>query len=237
MAAGTVLAIFLFLRELLLRARRGVDGRSADGRLPADVRVHRRRSAGGQPALPRLRVDLLHARPRLAARPDEAACGRDRGGPRDGHARQVAFLALVPGAALALALLAWRIRGGGRRRALAMFALAVGVAAARRFSSTRWRTRRCGAERARWRALSSATSAAGSGPSAITWHVIADYTWQLYLPRLSFMNHVYFPGAYPLWSTWLDGSIGHFGILDYTFPAWVYRGLPSTSSTRLRHSP
>ena len=36
------------------------------------------------------------------------------------------------------------------------------------------------------------------------------------------MNHNYFPGIYPLWQIWLDGSIGHFGWLNYTFPLWVY---------------
>jgi hypothetical protein len=35
------------------------------------------------------------------------------------------------------------------------------------------------------------------------------------------MHHAYF-GEYPVWSTWLNGSIGHFGWLDYTFPPWVY---------------
>src|SRR5262249_34329949 len=46
--------------------------------------------------------------------------------------------------------------------------------------------------------------------------------WELYLPRLWFMHHAYFV-EYPLWSTWLNGSIGHFGWLDYTFPEWVYK--------------
>ena len=39
------------------------------------------------------------------------------------------------------------------------------------------------------------------------------------------MNHTYFPQYYPLWQIWLDGSIGHFGWLDYSFPAWVYTDL------------
>jgi hypothetical protein len=48
-----------------------------------------------------------------------------------------------------------------------------------------------------------------------------DFTWEQYLPPLWFMHHVYF-GEDPLWSTWFNGSIGHFGWLDYTFPSWVY---------------
>jgi len=60
------------------------------------------------------------------------------------------------------------------------------------------------------------------GGGAVTLRETLDYTWELYLPRLWFMNHTYF-SQYPLWATWLDGSIGHFGWLDYTFPSWVYR--------------
>ena len=48
-----------------------------------------------------------------------------------------------------------------------------------------------------------------------------DYTWELYLPRLWFMHHAYY-SQYPVWSVWLDGSIGRFGWLDYGFPGWVY---------------
>ena len=45
----------------------------------------------------------------------------------------------------------------------------------------------------------------------------------MFFPRLFFMNHAYFtPGKWPLWQLWLDGSIGHFGWLDYQFPSWVY---------------
>jgi hypothetical protein len=35
------------------------------------------------------------------------------------------------------------------------------------------------------------------------------------------MHHRYF-AQYPGWEIWLNGSIGHFGWLDYTFPSWVY---------------
>jgi hypothetical protein len=67
-------------------------------------------------------------------------------------------------------------------------------------------------------------AATGALPAghAVTLHETIDYIWQLYLPRLPFMNHNEF-GSYPVISTWLDGTIGHFGWLDYTFPAWVYR--------------
>jgi 4-amino-4-deoxy-L-arabinose transferase-like glycosyltransferase len=139
-----------------------------------------------------------------------------------GMLAKLTFLAIVPGAALTLALLGWRERRGGRWRALAMLGAGVAVAAAPVLLYALANITVWSRPSALGGALTSATAPAGSGPSAITWHVIADYTWQLYLPRLGFMNHVYFPGVYPLWSVWLDGSIGHFGWLDYTFPLWVY---------------
>ncbi len=67
-----------------------------------------------------------------------------------------------------------------------------------------------------------ASVTAAAGGHAVSIHESLDYIWQLYLPVLPFMNHVYFPGGYPLWDVWLNGSIGHFGWLDYGFPPWVY---------------
>jgi hypothetical protein len=68
-----------------------------------------------------------------------------------------------------------------------------------------------------------AVTAVNATPSGqpVTLHDTLDYTWEDFLPRLWFMHHNYFVN-YPLWNTWLDGSIGHFGWLDYAFPAWVY---------------
>jgi hypothetical protein len=68
-------------------------------------------------------------------------------------------------------------------------------------------------------AVATTNTAAGGAP--VTLPETLDYTWQLYLPRLPFMHHVYFSTA-PVFQTWLDGTIGHFGWLDYTFPQWVY---------------
>jgi hypothetical protein len=69
--------------------------------------------------------------------------------------------------------------------------------------------------------VASATNSALPGGGVVTMHQTLDYIWELYLPRLWFMHHAYF-SEYPVWSTWFNGSIGHFGWLDYTFPAWVY---------------
>ena len=48
-----------------------------------------------------------------------------------------------------------------------------------------------------------------------------SYTWQLYAPRLPFMTDQF--GDFPLWESWIKGWIGHFGSLDYGWPTWVYR--------------
>src|SRR5215212_401080 len=55
-------------------------------------------------------------------------------------------------------------------------------------------------------------------PSTITGQLA--YAWELFLPRLPFMDDK-FPGITPLWDTWYRGGIGRFGWLDYGFPAWV----------------
>ncbi|HEY1775092.1 MAG TPA: DUF2142 domain-containing protein [Solirubrobacteraceae bacterium] len=139
-----------------------------------------------------------------------------------GMLAKLTFLALMPGAVLALAMLAWRERPGGDRQALIKLASAAGVAAVPVviyviLNVTAWHR---GSPLAG--GLASVTSGGGPVSGGSGWHGYADYAWELFLPRLPFMNHVYFPGGYPLWTLWLDGSIGHFGWLDYVFPGWVY---------------
>jgi 4-amino-4-deoxy-L-arabinose transferase-like glycosyltransferase len=134
---------------------------------------------------------------------------------------KVTFIALLPGIALALALLGWRARPQGFARALRTIVLAVAVAAVpvalyAVLNVAVWH--RGGATAG---GLAGATNSALPGGGAVTLRETLDYTWELYLPKLWFMNHVFFAED-PIWATWLDGSIGHFGWLDYTFPAWVY---------------
>ena len=132
---------------------------------------------------------------------------------------KLTFVSLVPGIALALLLLGWRAWPKGRGRAL----LSIGVAAAivvlptllyAILNETVWH-----------RGGPTAGGFAGAATAAIPGHTInfketLDYIWQLYLPRLSFMHKEF---AYnPRTSIWLEGTIGHFGWLDYTFPPWVY---------------
>ena len=133
---------------------------------------------------------------------------------------KLTFLALLPGVALALALLAWRALPDGRRSALSAMAVTIAVAAVpvglyALLNVVLWH--RGGATAGGLAGVSGGTAPGG----AITLHQTLDYTWELYLPRLWFMNHNYFTSN-PLWGIWLDGAIGHFGWLDYTFPPWVY---------------
>jgi len=135
---------------------------------------------------------------------------------------KLTFIALLPGIALALLLLCWRARRSqGGVRALALLAATaavafVPVALYAALNVLAWH--RGGITAGGFAGATGSTLPSGG---TVTLNQTLDYTWQLYLPKLWFMNHLYFPEA-PIWSTWLDGSIGHFGWLDYTFPAWVY---------------
>jgi hypothetical protein len=135
---------------------------------------------------------------------------------------KITFIALLPGIALAILLLTWRRLSAGHREALKALAVCVTVAVApvalyAVLNVAVWN--RGGGLTAGGLA---ATNSHLTNGSTVTWHETLDYIWQLYLPRLWFMNHSFFPD-YQLTNTWLDGMIGHFGWLDYTFPRWVYK--------------
>jgi len=222
MAAGTVLAVFLFLRELLPHTPWAW---TVGALMVAFQPMFDFIGAGvnGDNLLYLASALTIYAIARAYRRGLTIARSAAIGAALAvGILAKLTFLALVPGAGLALGLLAGRARGAGGRRALRMLGAGVGVAAAPvalylLLNVTLWDRGSALAG-----GLSSVTGAAGSGATTITWHEIFDYTWQLYLPHLGFMNHNYFPGIYPLWQIWLDGSIGHFGWLNYTFPLWVY---------------
>jgi predicted membrane protein DUF2142 len=134
---------------------------------------------------------------------------------------KLTFIALLPGIALALLLLAWRAMPEGRGAALRALTAAVCVAAApvllyALLNVTVWHR---GSPTAG--GVAGATNSALPGGGVVTMNETLDYIWQLYLPRLWFMHHTYFASD-PVWAIWLDGAVGHFGWLDYTFPAWVY---------------
>ena len=60
-------------------------------------------------------------------------------------------------------------------------------------------------------------AATGASPATLTGQL--SYFWQLYLPRLPFLQDL-IPGV-PVRDLWGDGLIGRFGWLDYAFPQWV----------------
>ncbi len=138
-----------------------------------------------------------------------------------GTLAKLTFIALLPGIAVALGLLGWRALPEGRDRALRMLGIAVAVAAVpvALYALLNIEVWHRGGPTAG--AIAGATGSTLPSGGAVTLNQTLDYVWELFLPRLWFMHHKYF-GEDPVWNIWLDGSIGHFGWLDYSFPAWVY---------------
>jgi 4-amino-4-deoxy-L-arabinose transferase-like glycosyltransferase len=133
---------------------------------------------------------------------------------------KLTFIGLLPGIALAVALLAWRARSDGSRTAVRALAVAASVAIIpvviyATLNAVAWHR---GGPTAG--GVSGATDSVLSNGVAVTLGERLEYIWQLYLPPLWFMRSYF--SHYPLWSTWLNGSIGRFGWVDYGFPKWVY---------------
>jgi 4-amino-4-deoxy-L-arabinose transferase-like glycosyltransferase len=128
---------------------------------------------------------------------------------------KLTFLSFLPGIVLALLLLALpRGRDRGvrvRAAAAAAVIVAVPVGLYALLNATVWH--RGGATAG---GVTGATVAAGS----VNLRARLVHIWQEVLPRLPFM-HDALPGYAP-WTVWFHGFIGHFGWLDYAFPAWVY---------------
>jgi 4-amino-4-deoxy-L-arabinose transferase-like glycosyltransferase len=134
---------------------------------------------------------------------------------------KLTFIALVPGIGVALLLLTARELRRDRAQALQAFALALAVAAVpygiyALLNVYVWDR---GGPTAG--GIGAATNSTLPSGTTVTLNQTLDYVWELYLPPLWFMHHRYF-AKYPGWELWLNGSIGHFGWLDYVFPSWVY---------------
>jgi hypothetical protein len=132
------------------------------------------------------------------------------------------FVALVPGALLGVALLLWRDRRRDGRDAWQGVGAALGVPALLgvlyvALNVLVW-------DRSAWGGgIETATRAAAGGDAPARAIGVAEqlsYTWQLYLPRLPFMNDQF--DYFPIWQTWFKGGIGRFGWLDTAFDEWVY---------------
>ena len=130
------------------------------------------------------------------------------------------MLGLLPGVALALPVLIWRAqperRADAWRGAFACVAVAAApVAVYVVLNSTVWH-----------RTIIGSGDVAGTQPGLIAQsplssdlHTEASYIWQLFLPRLPFMDNQIV--GTPLYGIWSRGFIGRFGWLDFGFPEWV----------------
>jgi 4-amino-4-deoxy-L-arabinose transferase-like glycosyltransferase len=221
LAAGTVLAVFMFLRELFP----GTPWSWTVGALVVAFQPMFDFIAAGVQgdnllflASATVLFLLLRAYRRGFTRRRAAAIGAATA---VGLLAKLTFIALVPGIGLALLLLAWRTLPRGRGEALRSLAVAAlvllvpyGIYAL--LNVYVWHR---GGPTAG--GIAAATSSALPSGTHVTLKETLDYIWELYLPPLWFMHHRYF-AQYPGWEIWLNGSIGHFGWLDYTFPSWVY---------------
>jgi 4-amino-4-deoxy-L-arabinose transferase-like glycosyltransferase len=139
-----------------------------------------------------------------------------------GSLAKLNFLALVPGALLGVALLAWRARRTLARRDLALGAtLAVAIPAAAGLAYVAlnllvW-------DRSAWGGGVDVAARVASGEDSVADPITLSgqlgYTWQLYLPRLPFMDDQF--AYFPPWETWFRGMVGVFGWLDTRFELWV----------------
>jgi 4-amino-4-deoxy-L-arabinose transferase-like glycosyltransferase len=126
------------------------------------------------------------------------------------------FLGLVPAAALAVLVAAWRAHDRSPRELLAPLGIAAAVAAVpvlayhliggAAFDHPYFPRGSTVGE--------SLATDSGSPRDQLS------YIWQLWLPRLPIFAEQ-FPGGLPLHRIWIAGFLGRFGWLDYGFASWV----------------
>ena len=208
MAGGTALAVFLFLREVLPGAPWAwTVGGLAVGAAAA-VRLRLLGRAARRAARARRRAGAARHRARAAPRARRPQRRRARGSRRrSALLSKLAFVGLVPGVVLAVAL---GLAAGDRAPARTD-----GCGAPRWRSASRPRPSRL---RARQRARlgprrCSAPLATADHPAKGARGVAAGeparaavYIWQLYLPRLPFMEDQF--AASPIRDVWVNGFIG-----------------------------
>jgi hypothetical protein len=125
------------------------------------------------------------------------------------------FVGLLPGAVLALVLLARaaaRAHGRSAYRWLGV-ALAIGACPAVLYALVNVISGHP--------AFGVASSGAGLTRHHGSLSGEISYIWQLYLPPLPGMPHD-FPGYFTTRQIWFDGYVGLYGWLDTTFPGWIY---------------
>jgi len=126
------------------------------------------------------------------------------------------LLGLAPAAALAVAVLLLRADRKERTRALqgAAWAAALSLAPLAVYallSASVWD---------RGLIPGGVGSVAGKPGHAFSFREEVSHVWQLFLPRLWMRAQFSY---YPLWNTWFVGFIGRFGWNDYGFAAWAYQ--------------
>ena len=122
-------------------------------------------------------------------------------------------LGFIPGVGLALGILMLRARGAARAAAIR------GALAAVAASAIPFLTWLLVSAVVYGRSGSSTTSGLASAPPGAGIREQISYVWQLYLPRLPFMDDQ-FPTSV-LRERWFDGFVGRLGYNSYDFPTWV----------------
>jgi hypothetical protein len=127
--------------------------------------------------------------------------------------------AFAPAVGLALLVMLWRAAPADRRVALRATGAAVGVGCALLAvyfvaNTTLW-------DRPLLQDAAGVSTPSGGDGRAASAREQVSYIWQLFAPRLPFMED-HFPAATPLWDTWFTGFNGRFGWLDYAFAPSFY---------------
>jgi 4-amino-4-deoxy-L-arabinose transferase-like glycosyltransferase len=215
LGAGTVLLVFLFLRELLPGARWAW----ATGALLVAFQPLFGFMSGGvnnDDLLYLTAAGTLWALARAFRRGLTPASGALLGGFLGvGLVSKLTLLGFVPGVALAVALLVWRA-GPGRAGAVRGALTAISLAAAPTLAYIV-------ADHLVWHRGFIPGGVGTTGSTVGRRFSVREeisHVWQLFMPRL-WLNRQF--DYTPMWNTWFVGFVGRFGWLDYGFPAWVYQ--------------
>ena len=218
MAACTTLLVFLFLRELFREPWTWTVGALAVAFQPMFGFI----SAGVHPdnLLFAASAALLFGVARAFRRGLTPALGAGIGAAMAvGALSKLTFVALLPGALLALWLLLWSARDrrlAFQGAAIAVAVLVAAVAVYGALNAVAWDRALLGGG-----VENAANTAVNAGdPAPINLGQQLGYTWQLYLPRLPFMLDQF--DHFPPYEVWFRGMIGKFGWLDTQWPGVVY---------------
>ena len=192
MAAGTAFAVFAFLREVMPGAPWAWSVGRAGGRAPAAVRLRLLRRAARRAARAGRRTRAAGHGARVPPRPGCAHGALLGAAAAVGLLSKLAFLGLVPGIVLAVALAVRRgIAARRRPDAVRGAALALGIPAAAAAlyalaSVVVWDRSLYASD-----ATVAVTPTPGLTPASGGLREELSYIWQLYLPRLPFMEDLF----------------------------------------------